>query len=322
MWLYISLRGGTDFFSAWRNSDWWYSETAALHLKPLHFGRSPIAIATKPQLTRRPAGVRKHHGQPRWRWRVQKASRHLTISLWTLGVGTVQRCWRAQNTAAVATLVAAKWPTDYLRGASTRRQRDESVKVEVTSTCFHFCVANSCMVKFAMTLYSSRPWTTCPLSCHNPTWNALGQRTVPCTFFSSKSRLQWEQIVIAQDSAPIVGTTSSSRLLILNGSNCEIAWESLMVWKLETCLTLQKIGKHRRQSAGAWQTADPVPDPSTVQSTRPQRHQKMSTRFIKARTFQHTKHPNPSKPFVFVEAANEMLALNLVSESDLLNTLM
>lgn len=53
----------------------WYSETAAPHLKPLHFGRSLIAIATKPQLTRRRAGVRKHHGQPGWRWRVQKASR-------------------------------------------------------------------------------------------------------------------------------------------------------------------------------------------------------------------------------------------------------
>lgn len=173
-------------------------------------------------------------------------------------------------------------------------------------------------------------WTTCPLSCHNPTWNALGKRTVPCTFFSSKSRLQWEQIVIAQDSVPLVRMTSSSRLLILNGSkllnkssSCEIAWESLMVWKLETCLTLQKIGKHRRQSAGAWQTADPVPDPSTVQSTRPQWHQKMSTRFIKARTFQHLFVPHKThKPFVFVEAANEMLALNLVSESDLLNTLM
>lgn len=154
-----------------------------------------------------------------------------------------------------------------------------------------------------MTLYSSRPWTTCLLSCHNPTWNALGKRTVPCTFFSSKSRLQWEQIIIAQDSAPLVRMTSSSRLLIPNGSNCEIAWESLMVWKLETCLTLQKIGKHRRQSAGAWQTADPVPDPSTVQSTRPQRHQKMSTRFIKARTFQHLfvphKTPKPIQTLRF-----------------------
>ena len=108
-----------------------------------------------------------------------------------------------------------------------------------------------------------------------------------------------------RNSAPLVRMTSSSRLLILNGSkllnkssSCEIAWEKLMVWKLETLHHTTNRNQLRPDKLLILCQTRQLSKVHGLNGIK-----KCQTRFIKAPTFQHLfvphKTPKPIQTLRF-----------------------
>ncbi len=164
----------------------------ALHLQPLHSGRSMMVIsaATKPQLTRRPAGVRKHHGQPEnSEWRVQRSSRLRLCEPWDRHRPTLLKGTKYCSSSYLGSFKMTHGLSPGCLNSKTKGWKCESwsdFNILQLLRGQHLHGAQWRFIRRGLELHVSFPATT---------WNALGQRTVPFTFFSSKSRLQWEQIV-------------------------------------------------------------------------------------------------------------------------------